>query len=129
MSTTAATSPVTDSPITGIDIHTYFVKEPPRAIAFWRDTIGLKATWIDEEHGGEFELPDGSWFGLWKLDDTPWKKGSGIAFSVPDINAAVAHYRARGVAIVHQEETPVCWMAFALDTEGNEFSFHQCKTP
>jgi predicted enzyme related to lactoylglutathione lyase len=129
MSTTTAATAATAMPITGIDIHTYFIKEPQRAIAFWRDTIGLTPTWVDEGHGAEFELPDGSSFGLWKLDDMPWQKGSGINFGVPDIHTAVAYFRARGVQIVHVEETPICWMAFAHDSEGNDFAFHQRKAP
>ncbi len=52
-----------DIAISGIDVHTYFVKEPARAIAFWRDTMGLKTT-IEMEQGAEFELGDGATFGL-----------------------------------------------------------------
>lgn len=112
----------------GIDIHTYLVKEPARAIAFWRDTIGLKCT-ESEEQGAEFELPDGSTFGLWKMDDGSWTRGNGIMFAVDDVAATAAALRAKGVSVdEHIEETPVCFMGFAEDSEGNSFVLHQRKT-
>jgi predicted enzyme related to lactoylglutathione lyase len=117
-----------DAPrISGIDIHTYLVKDPARAIAFWRDTMGLRTIW-ESADGAEFELPDGSTFGLWRMDDGSWEKGSGIMFAVPDVAQAAAALRAKGVAVMeHVEETPVCWMAFAEDSEGNAFILHKRK--
>lgn len=121
---------MSDVAIRGIDIHTYLVKDADRAIGFWRDTMGLKETWVMEGMGAEFELPDGSTFGLWKLDETEggWTKGNGIMFAVDAIDEAVAHFQSRGVQFFHQEETPMCHMAFASDTEGNTFVVHQRKT-
>ena len=113
--------------ITGIDIATYLVKDPDRAIEFWRDKMGLKPTTFFEGRGAEFELADGSTFGLWKMDDGSWHPGNGIMFAVPDIQQAVEHYRGRGVKIEGPEETPVCHMAFGEDSEGNNFILHQHK--
>jgi predicted enzyme related to lactoylglutathione lyase len=80
--------------------------------------------------GAEFELPDGSTFGLWKLDETEggWTQGNGIMFAVDDIEAAVSHFQSKNVVFFHREETPVCHMALASDTEGNTFVVHQRKT-
>ncbi len=115
--------------ISGIDIHTYLVKDADRAIAFWRDTMGLKLTWQMEGMGAEFELPDGSTFGLWKMDDGTWMAGNGIMFAVPDVAAAVAELKAKGVTFYdHIEETPMCTMAFGEDTEGNRFVLHKRKS-
>lgn len=116
--------------ITGIDIHTYFVKDVARAVAFWRDTMGLPLQKLFENLGAEFELPDGSWFGLWRLteEDGGWRPGGGIMFAVPEIQEAVAYYRSKGVKIEkHIEDTSVCFMAFAKDSEGNDFILHQRK--
>jgi predicted enzyme related to lactoylglutathione lyase len=115
--------------IRGIDVHTYLVKDPARAVAFWRDTMGLKATMIFEGLGAEFELPDGTAFGLWKLGDEEggWVKGNGVMFAVPKIDEAIEFYKARGVTIHGGEESPVCHMAFAEDSEGNSFVLHQRK--
>jgi predicted enzyme related to lactoylglutathione lyase len=112
--------------IGGIDINTYLVKEPARAIAFWRDIMGLTPTW-EGEQGAEFELPDGSYFGIWKMDDGTWAQGNGVMFAVPDVAKAVEHYGGKGVKFVGQDETPVCWMAFAEDSEGNHFILHKRK--
>ncbi|GAC1499466.1 MAG: VOC family protein [Vulcanimicrobiaceae bacterium] len=116
-----------DATIHGIDIHTYLVKDASRAISFWRDTMGLTPSWQSEQ-GAEFELPDGSTFGLWKMDDDSWMPGNGVMFAVADVHAASARFRDRGVRIdEHIEETPVCHMAFAQDSEGNAFMLHQRK--
>ncbi len=113
--------------INGIDTHTYLVKEPARAMAFWRDTIGLQQT-AKFEQGGEFELPDGTAFSLWKMDDGSWTAGNGIMFAVDDARAAATYFRERGVQVAeHVEDTPVCVMAFAEDSEGNSFILHQRK--
>ncbi len=115
--------------ISGIDIHTYLVKDADRAIAFWRDTMGLQVTWQMEGMGAEFELSDGATFGLWKMDDGTWMAGNGIMFAVPDVASAVAELKAKGVNFFdHIEETPVCTMAFGEDTEGNRFVLHKRKT-
>ena len=119
--------------ITGIDVTTYLAKDPARAIAFWRDTMGLTAHWSDDERGAEFALPDGSAFGIWKVDDKPDARdgptpGHGIAFAVADLRAAVPYDRSRDVAIDDGiYETPACRMAFARDSEGNHFILHERK--
>ena len=122
---------MSDVAIRGIDIHTYFVKDADRAIGFWRDTMGLKPSWLLPGQGAEFELADGSTFGLWRLeeDEGGWRAGTGVLFSVPNVANAIKHYRSKGVKInEHVEETPVCFMAFAEDSEGNHFVLHQRKT-
>jgi predicted enzyme related to lactoylglutathione lyase len=113
--------------IKGIDIHTYLIKDPARAIAFWRDTMGLQPTYVSDEQGAEFLLPDGSYFGIWKMDDGSWSEGVGLMLAVDDVPAAVEHYTAKGVKFAGHEETPVCWMAFAEDSEGNHFILHKRK--
>ncbi len=118
---------MTTPTISGIDIHTYLIKEPARAIAFWRDTMGLRITW-ESDQGAEFELGDGATFGLWKMDDGSWEPGSGIMFAVADAREAVEAFRSKGVT-VHGDvmEMPTCNMAFAEDSEGNHFILHQRK--
>ncbi len=112
--------------IKGIDIAAYLVKDPQAAIAFYRDVLGMKPTEIDPEgRGAEFTLADGSTFGVWK----PEEGGSGGAmmFAVDDAKAAVEHYRARGLQLSDLVESPVCYMAFGSDPEGNGFIIHQRK--
>ena len=114
--------------IRGIDIHTYLVKDVPRAIAFYRDTMGLNLTVDYEGMGAEFDLPDGQTFGLWKPDgDMAWKPSQGIMFAVPDMDAAISELRGKNVHVSDKHEFPPCFMAFLEDPEGNQIILHQRK--
>jgi predicted enzyme related to lactoylglutathione lyase len=114
--------------IKGIDISAYLVKDPRAAIAFYRDVLGMKPTEIDDRgRGAEFTLPDGSTFGVWKPE--VGESGGAIMFAVDDAKSAVENYRARGLAVSDVTESPVCFMAFAADPEGNAIIIHQRKNP
>jgi predicted enzyme related to lactoylglutathione lyase len=117
---------MSDVTISGIDVHTYLVKDPRRAIAFYRDVMGFEPTW-ESEQGAEFELDDGATFGLWKMDDGSWAEGTGVMFGVADCEAAAGYYRARGAKVEPPIDIGHCWMAFVEDTEGNHFILHQRK--
>lgn len=112
--------------ITGIDLTAYLVRDPEKAIAFYRDVMGMTPTAIDDQgRGAEFTLPDGSTFGVWKPDDGA--SGGAIMFAVEDARAAVEHYRKRGLQLSDVMESPVCFMAFGADPEGNSIIVHQRK--
>lgn len=118
----------TATTIRGIDITAYLIKDADRAKKFWSETMGLQMTGDYGPHGGEFTFPDGTTFGIWKMDDGSWSAGAGVMFNVDDCRKAVEHYKSRGVKIEdHIEDTPVCVMAFAEDSEGNHFILHQRK--
>ena len=113
--------------ITGIDIAGFRVDDPARAIAFYRDALGMVPTHLDEQgRGAEFELSDGSTFGVYHLPDAP--PGAGVLLAVDDIYAAVTQYRAKGLEISDVTEGPICFMAFTQDPEGNRLIIHQRKT-
>jgi predicted enzyme related to lactoylglutathione lyase len=119
--TTNATS------ITGMDIIAYHTSDPARSIAFYRDVLGMTPTDVDDEgRGAEFALADGSTFGVWKPDEGP-ATGATIMFAVDDISQALATFRARGATLTDAEETPVCYMSFGADPDGNGFIVHQRK--
>lgn len=112
--------------IKGIDLTAYLVQDPQRAIAFYRDVMGMTPTAIDDEgRGSEFTLPDGSTFGVWKPEEGG--TGGAIMFAVDDAKTAVEHYRSRGLQVSDVTESPVCFMAFASDPEGNMIIIHQRK--
>jgi catechol 2,3-dioxygenase-like lactoylglutathione lyase family enzyme len=120
--------------IEGIDCTVYLVKDLDRALKFWRDTMGLTVTQeYPGDTGAEFSFSDDTTFSLYKMADGTWHPGSGIMFRVPDIASAVEHFKARGVAFEqfegqqHVLDTPVCSMAFAKDSEGNDFMLHERK--
>ena len=122
MTTTAAA--VT---ITGIDIHAYLVKDAKRAIAFYRDTLGLPII-SEVEQGAEFELADGSTFGVWRMQDGSWHPSAGVMFAVDDLEQAVPYYKERGVKVLDGPmDLGGCFMAVCEDPDGNSFLLHQRK--
>jgi len=74
-----------------------------------------------DDRGAEYELPDGTTFGLWGGGGRvmPFQPSNGILFAVDDLDAAVAEVKQRGIAVLMENETPVCRMAMINDTEGN----------
>lgn len=116
--------------VTGIDLSGYMVKDAARAIAFYRDVLGLEpARTYPENRGAEYDLPDGTTFGLWGGGGKvmPFQPSNGILFAVDDLDAAVSAAKARGVEIVMDFETPNCRMAAINDTEGNAVFLHKRK--
>ncbi len=119
-------STATTTIIKGMDMAGYLVKDPAKAIAFYRDVLGLTPTDIDEEgRGAEFTLADGTTFGVWRPEDG--EAGGFVMFAVDDIASATATLRSRGVELPDPIESPVCHMTFAQDPEGNGFIIHQRK--
>ena len=116
--------------ITGMDLSGYMVKDAPRAIAFYRDVLGLEPVLVyPDNRGAEYELPDGTTFGLWGGGGKvmPFQPSNGILFAVDDLDAAVAAVTARGIPVIMQNETSVCFMAMIHDTEGNLVTLHKRK--
>jgi predicted enzyme related to lactoylglutathione lyase len=118
--------------ITGMDLSGYMVKDAARAIAFYRDVLGLEpVTVYPGDRGAEYDLPDGTTFGLWGGGGAvmPFQPSNGILFAVDDLDAAVAAVKARGIPVLMEHETPVCFMAMIHDTEGNSVFLHKRKGP
>ena len=116
--------------ITGMDLSGYMVEDASRAIGFYRDVLGLEPqTVYPGNRGAEYELPDGTTFGLWGGGGTvmPFQPSNGILFAVDDLEAAVAALKARGIPVKMENETPVCSMAMINDTEGNLVTLHKRK--
>jgi predicted enzyme related to lactoylglutathione lyase len=117
--------------VRGIDLSGYMVKDATRAIAFYRDVLGLEPKLIySGDRGAEYELPDGTTFGLWGGGGAvmPFQPSNGILFAVDDLDAAVAAMSDRGIPILMQHETPNCFLAMIHDSEGNTITFHKRKT-
>ena len=111
----------------GIDAVHYLAKDLDRAIAFYRDVLGLQVA-TTYPSGVEFELPDGSAFGIGHMPDV-WYPCGGAMFAVDDIAAAVDRFRAMGLTIYTQGvvDGPRCQVAWCQDTEGNNFAVHKRK--
>ena len=116
--------------ITGLDLSGYMVKDGARAIAFYRDVLGLEPVIrYPDNRGAEYEFADGTTFGLWGGGGAvmPFQPSNGILFAVDDLDAAVTAIKAHGVPIVRELETPNCRMAVIHDTEGNSVFLHKRK--
>jgi predicted enzyme related to lactoylglutathione lyase len=117
--------------ITGMDLVGCTVRDGAAAIAFYRDVLGMTPTLVaDSGRAAEFELADGTTFGVWQPPEE-WshvKPGIGVMFAVPDIHAAIAQMRERGAMLGEVIESPVCFKAWGADPEGNAFAIHQRKS-
>ena len=116
--------------ITGMDLSGYMVKDAPRAIAFYRDVLGLEPTRIyPGDRGAEYEFPDGTTFGLWGGGGAvmPFQPSNGILFAVDDLDAAISAVESHGAPVIMKSETPNCLMAMINDTEGNILTLHKRK--
>jgi predicted enzyme related to lactoylglutathione lyase len=116
--------------ITGMDLSGYMVKDAPRAIAFYRDVLGLEPVLVyPDNRGAEYELADGTTFGLFGGGGhvMPFQPGNGILFAVDDLDAAVSAMKARGIPVQMERETPNCFLAMIYDTEGNCVFLHKRK--
>jgi predicted enzyme related to lactoylglutathione lyase len=106
------------------------VKDAPRAIAFYRDVLGLEPAFVyPDDRGAEYTLPDGTTFGLSGGSSRmmPLQPSNGNLFAVADLDASVAALRERGIVVVMERETPVCRMAMIHDNDGNLVTLHNRK--
>jgi predicted enzyme related to lactoylglutathione lyase len=112
--------------ITGVDLFEVSVRNAAATIAFYKDVLGMTPT-EENEQGAEFTLSDGTTFGIWQPDSDRYPIGAGIMFAVPDVKVAVEKLRLRGAQLSDIMESPVCFMSFGSDPEGNRFMIHQRK--
>ena len=116
--------------VTGMDFAGYMVRDAKRAIEFYRDVLGMEpARLYPEDRGAEYDLDDGTTFGLWGGGEKvmPFQPSNGILFKVDDFGAAVTALKERGLQIVFEKELPTCWMIAVPDTEGNLVFLHRRK--
>lgn len=115
--------------VTGIDMSGYMCKDGARALEFYSAILGMEpARRYPENRGGEFDLPDGSTFGLWGAGNAafPFQPSNGVLFGVDDLDAAAATLKERGIE-VRELNLPNCRMLGFADTEGNSVFLHKRK--
>jgi catechol 2,3-dioxygenase-like lactoylglutathione lyase family enzyme len=111
-----------------VDFVSVPTRDVPRAIAFYRDVLGLPESeytpaeidtpnvtlsfWVPEEQGESF-VPN----------------ENGIALRVADVLAAVEEVRAAGADVIGIEDTGVCHMGFVKAPDGNVLILHRRYTP
>lgn len=104
-----------------LDLVFYWVTDLERAVAFYRDTLGLKlvrqesATWAEFDAGGRpFALHSAG-------DGQPVRGGGATAvFAVGDLNRARSELSDKGVQFVHEGDVEgFARFASFLDPDGN----------
>lgn len=102
----------------------YAVRDVPKAIAFYRDVVGLQQGELSNEDFAEFVVGSGTF----AVDGQPpdYEPGScnGVSFEVDDVDAARTRLAAAGVSVTDVYHFPTCAMCFAKDPDGNGFALH-----
>ena len=107
----------------------YSVKDVPKAVAFYRDVVGLKPGGLNiEDHWVEFEVGSAT-FGIGDGTSLGFEPGksTGMSLEVDDIKKMRDDFISKGVKIGELHDFPSCQAAFAEDPEGNKFALHQKK--
>jgi catechol 2,3-dioxygenase-like lactoylglutathione lyase family enzyme len=111
-----------------VDFVSVPTRDLPRAIAFYREVLGLPASEYSE---GELEAPNVT-LSFWNPDedDEPFQPNTaGIALRVADVEAAVEEFRAAGGEVVGVQDSGVCHMGFVKDLDGNVVILHKRYVP
>jgi predicted enzyme related to lactoylglutathione lyase len=112
--------------IKGVDFVLYNVSDYKRAVAFYRDVLGLKL--VDEYRGYFGEFAVGKVTLAICAGESVSKGGAMVALAVDDVNKAVEYLKSKKVKVIEKpHETEVCFMATIADPDGNEIKLHQRK--
>jgi predicted enzyme related to lactoylglutathione lyase len=113
--------------IKGVAFIAYAVRDVPKAVAFYRDVVGLQPGDAFNENYVEFNVGSTAF----AVDGEPpgYEPGtcSGVNFEVDDISKARARLVENGVTITDIYDFPTCRICFAADPDGNRFALHERK--
>lgn len=119
--------------IQGVDFVALPAADMQRAVAFYRDILGLKSNSQFGESFVEFDAGDMT---LAVYDPASMGRSfqaataAAVALRVPDVAAAVAELKAKGVTFLSEPfDSGVCHGAFFQDSEGNALSIHHRYAP
>lgn len=119
--------------IRGTDFVYYQTGDIDRAIAFYRDTLGLELEgYYEQMRWAEFDagnttlvLNDPSILGV---GIEPRPGGGAAALAVEDLADAMEELGGQGVTVVFPaQESPICHLACIEDPDGNHVWLHQRK--
>ena len=111
-----------------VDFVSVPTRDLPRALAFYRDVLGLPESEYSE---GEVEAPNVT-LSFWapEADGEQFRASTaGIALRVDDVEAAVGEFRAAGGDVIGIEDSGVCHMGFVKDPDGNVLILHRRYAP
>ena len=111
-----------------VDFVSVPTRDVTRAIAFYRDVLGLPPS---EYSDGEVEAPNVT-LGFWNPEHDGEQfapNTAGIALRVADVQAAVDEFREKGGEVMGIEDSGVCHMGFVKDPDGNVLILHRRYAP
>ncbi|MEA2718327.1 MAG: hypothetical protein QOJ39_191 [Candidatus Eremiobacteraeota bacterium] len=113
--------------ITGIAFTMYPASDMARAVAFYRDVLGLTPGAIASDFWTEFDIAGGT-FGIGSFEQAG-KPGTAqsLALEVDDVPALRAALGERGLESSEPFETQICWISMVRDPDGNQVWLHQSK--
>jgi catechol 2,3-dioxygenase-like lactoylglutathione lyase family enzyme len=111
-----------------VDFVSVPTRDVERAVAWYRDTLGLPPSDVTP---GEVEAPNLT-LSFWnpEADGEPFQpNAAGLALRVADVAAAVDEARDAGAEVIGIEDTGVCHMGFVRDPDGNVLILHRRYVP
>lgn len=105
----------------------YPVTDMARAIAFYRDGLGLRAGDMQSDFWVEFDVAGGT-FGVGNFEQvgTPGTAQS-LALEVDDLETFRSTLAERGIEASPPHELKNCRIALVRDPDGNQIWLHQAK--
>ena len=105
----------------------YPVTDVPRAVAFYRDMLGMKTTEVSMAYWQEFDI-DGQTFGIGNFEQvgTPGTAQS-LALEIADLPAFRSELTSKGVESTEPHDLQFCWISVVKDPDGNSIWLHQAK--
>lgn len=117
--------------VTEIAFSCYPVTDMERARSFYEGVLGLKPTMdhkMEGAHWVEYDIGAGTLAIGVAPGMAPSRDGCSVSLEVEDFDAALAEIKAAGVEIQFGPlETPVCYMLFVRDPDGNSVGIHKRK--
>ena len=105
----------------------YPVTDMPRAVAFYRDALGLSPGELQSDFWYEFEAGDGT-FGIGNFEQVG-KPGTAqsLALEVDDLAGLRTSLKERGFDSTEPHQFPSCMISVVSDPDGNQIWLHQRK--
>ncbi len=111
-----------------VDFLSVPTRDVERAIAFYRDVLGLP---MSEFTDGEVEARNVT-LSFWQPEEQGERfvpNENGVALRVADMHAAIDELREKGVEIMGIEDSGICHMGFVKDRDGNVLILHRRYAP
>ena len=105
----------------------YPVTDMPRALAFYRDALGLQEGGLSSEFRVEFDVA-GSTFGIGNFEQvgTPGTAGS-LALEIAGLDRFRKQLADRGIETSDPHDLAHCRISVVRDPDGNQIWLHEAK--